>query len=249
MFSNSSKDVASIVGSALLVVCSFFAAQIVVVLAIRLLIELQVMQASDLEKPLPQLIFLAVSYSLALVLVVLMSRLFNDSHKESVQKLLGVIKKPRLADVGLAVLGFGAYLVLTITCSLLIQAIWPGFNADQVQQVGFKDLAVGLEYVLAFTALVVVAPIVEELLFRGYLFGKLRARSNFWISTIVTSALFGAVHLQWNVGVDVFALSLVLCYLRERTGAVWAGIVLHMIKNAVAFTFLFLHPELLKNLL
>ncbi len=83
---------------------------------------------------------------------------------------------------------------------------------------------------------------------RGYLFGKLRRESGFWLSAVITSAVFGFVHLQWNVGVDVFALSLVLCFLREKTGAIWAGMILHMLKNSVAYVLLFLQPELLKHL-
>lgn len=60
-------------------------------------------------------------------------------------------------------------------------------------------------------------------------------------SSLVVSMVFGILHGQWNVGVNVFALSLVMCLLREYTGSVWAGIVLHMTKNALAFYMLFVH--------
>ena len=48
------------------------------------------------------------------------------------------------------------------------------------------------------------------------------------------------MHFQWNVGVNVFALSVVLCALREITGTIYAGILTHMIKNGVAFYLLYL---------
>lgn len=60
------------------------------------------------------------------------------------------------------------------------------------------------------------------------------------VSTLLTSLLFGIVHLQWNVGVTVFALSVVLCAMREITGTTYAGILTHMIKNGVAFYMLFI---------
>ena len=62
-----------------------------------------------------------------------------------------------------------------------------------------------------------------------------------WLPATLVSALFGVAHGQWNVGLDVFVLSMVACGLREATGSIWAGIVLHMIKNMVAFmaTFVF----------
>lgn len=115
----------------------------------------------------------------------------------------------------------------------------PGFPSEQCQDVGFKQ-AFGSERTLAFLALVVVAPIVEEIVFRGVLYGKMR-RSGLGIipAILITSVLFGLAHWQWNVGLDVFALSVVSCLLRERTKGIGASIVLHMMKNAIAFYIMF----------
>jgi membrane protease YdiL (CAAX protease family) len=54
--------------------------------------------------------------------------------------------------------------------------------------------------------------------------------------------VFGAVHGQWNVAIDVFSLSLIMCGLREITGNIWAGALLHMLKNGLAFYILFINP-------
>jgi membrane protease YdiL (CAAX protease family) len=67
----------------------------------------------------------------------------------------------------------------------------------------------------------------------------LRQEYSFWVSAILTSLAFAVVHMQVNVGIDVFVLSLFLCYLRERTGSLWAPIILHGIKNGLAFLLLF----------
>ena len=96
--------------------------------------------------------------------------------------------------------------------------------------------------------LVVVAPIAEELIFRGWLYGKLRLllssklsnNASMILSIILVSVLFGMVHMQWNVGVNVFALSVVLCGLREITGTIYAGILAHMLKNGIAFYLLYI---------
>ena len=97
----------------------------------------------------------------------------------------------------------------------------------------------GGEKIIAFLVLVVAAPIVEEIIFRGWLYGKLRARLNAVVSVLIVSVLFGIMHFQWNVGVNVFALSVVLCILREITGTIYAGILTHMIKNGIAFYLLY----------
>ena len=108
-------------------------------------------------------------------------------------------------------------------------------------------LAPGFDRILAFLTLVVIAPIAEEIIFRGWLYGKLREKLNgrlseMWgiiLSAFITSLLVGLVHLQWNVGVNVFALSIVLCAMREITGTIYAGMLTHMLKNGLAFYLIY----------
>ena len=117
-----------------------------------------------------------------------------------------------------------------------------------MQDVGFSYYISGADRLVAFVTLVVVAPIAEEVIFRGWLYGKMREKiaaeysnvASMIISSLLVSILFGLVHMQWNVGVNVFALSLVLCGLREVTGTIYAGILLHMLKNGVAFWLLYM---------
>jgi uncharacterized protein len=80
-------------------------------------------------------------------------------------------------------------------------------------------------------------------LVRGYLFSGLRMVWRFWPAVLVTSLFFGAAHLEfgsggplvWAAAIDTFILSAVLCFLRERTGALYAGIAVHMLNNLIAF--------------
>jgi membrane protease YdiL (CAAX protease family) len=51
-----------------------------------------------------------------------------------------------------------------------------------------------------------------------------------------------------NVALDVFILSIVMCGLREMTGSIWAGVVLHMMKNGLAFYLLFINTALLSTM-
>jgi hypothetical protein len=101
---------------------------------------------------------------------------------------------------------------------------------------------------------VIIAPIAEEVLFRGYLLGKLKKSVPIWLAILITSLLFGAFHLvnsgnySWNLAIDTFALSIVLCSLRVLTGSIWASILLHMVKNGIAFYLFFISPLLLVTL-
>jgi membrane protease YdiL (CAAX protease family) len=66
-------------------------------------------------------------------------------------------------------------------------------------------------------------------------------------AVILTSLIFASAHLPeggaagllYIAALDTFILSLVLIYLREKTGGLWASITLHAIKNGIAFVALF----------
>ena len=161
---------------------------------------------------------------------------------------LGVKGLPTWTDILLAPAGFVVYLILSGFLILAATKLFPGFDVSQAQETGFGSLSHQYEYILAFLTLVVIAPVAEELLFRGYLFGKLGKYAPIWVSAILTSLLFGFLHGAWNVAIDTFALSIVLCSLRVASGSLWSPMLLHMLKNGIAFYILFINP-LLSNTL
>lgn len=157
-------------------------------------------------------------------------------HRKSSLKELGfrAIKK---TDFGWLVIGTVVYFGLLIA-ALAIASHIPGFNADQSQNIGYQS-AVGWQLGLAFMGLVVLPPLAEEMLFRGFLYRGLASRWPKIIAALVASALFAVVHFQWNVGVDVFVLSLVMIALYEKTKNLWVCVGLHAVKNGIAFLALF----------
>jgi len=182
----------------------------------------------------------AVIYTLTLFIVIGVPWLVKKAR--TTKEELGMQRLPSLMDFVWVPAGAVVYLVLTAVVTALAMSFLTFVDYDQVQDTGFTNMGAQSEYILAFIMLVVIAPIAEELLFRGYLFGKLRKYAPLWISILITSVLFGIVHLAWNVGLDVFALSIVLCLLRVVSGSLWPSIMLHMLKNSVAFYFLFISP-------
>ena len=44
----------------------------------------------------------------------------------------------------------------------------------------------------------------------------------------------------------VFAMSIVMCAVRELTGTIWGGILIHILKNGIAFYFLFVNPIMIQ---
>jgi membrane protease YdiL (CAAX protease family) len=177
-------------------------------------------------------------------LTVLLLYKFLQRRKANFQTIK--LKKPRWSDLAYALLGFAIYFGIFIVVLQVAKDLIPSLNVNQQQQIGFNSPS-HLELPLVFISLVVLPPIVEELLVRGFLYSGLKkALPKIW-AIIITSGLFASAHLQagsgakllWVAAIDTFILSLVLIYLRDKTDNLWASIFLHAIKNTVAFFALF----------
>ncbi len=147
---------------------------------------------------------------------------------------IGIQKSVQWRDGLWAALGFVIYaLIMTIVAQILEKIAW--FNTEQPQQLGFDGMS-GVTLFIGFIVLTILTPVAEEILFRGILQGKLRQSGVPFVATaLIVGGLFGLAHGQWNVGIDVFFMSLVASYLREKTGRLWPSIILHIIKNSLAF--------------
>jgi membrane protease YdiL (CAAX protease family) len=89
---------------------------------------------------------------------------------------------------------------------------------------------------------VVLAPITEELVFRGGLFRYFRTRIPRWLAIALTSFLFGALHVSWDssmIGLPSLApmvvLAIVFCLAYERTGSLGTVFVAHALFNSYTF--------------
>lgn len=96
----------------------------------------------------------------------------------------------------------------------------------------------GLQLALVGLAVMVAAPIGEELFFRGLLFGALRVRMGFWWSALISSAVFGVVHILPLLMPLFFLVGLGLAYIYERRRSLWATIGAHMAFNIIGFSLI-----------
>ncbi len=96
---------------------------------------------------------------------------------------------------------------------------------------------------------VVVAPLLEEVLFRGLLLtGLLRGLDSPWLAVALSAALFGMVHLpQPQVVLPLATLGLLLGYLRARHGSLALCVLVHALFNARTMVLALLFPELLQD--
>ncbi|MBA3748420.1 MAG: CPBP family intramembrane metalloprotease, partial [Solirubrobacterales bacterium] len=94
-----------------------------------------------------------------------------------------------------------------------------------------------LNLVLVVILITVVAPIGEEMFFRGYFFAALRNWHGWLPAAIITGIVFGAIHIGsapigYTVPLAVFGFG--LCVLYQRTGSLYPCIALHALNNSLA---------------
>ena len=168
------------------------------------------------------------------------------THYKSTWASIGLLR-PRLKYFGYGVLALVPYYALYVVL-LSFATKYSHIDLNQQQDVGFNSVHGTMPLLLTFVSLVILPPLTEEILMRGMLYTSLRKVMKFGVAALLTSAIFASAHLSeaasggplWIAAIDTFTLSLVLCYLREKTGSLWPGITLHGIKNGIAFVALFI---------
>ena len=192
----------------------------------------------------------ALGYSFAILIVIGIPLLIRK--KKPDYKLLGLHRLPQWSDIGLGALSILPYFLFASVIVWLGTEVLRFIDPSVGQQVSFTNLYQQIEYVVAFITLVIMAPFAEELLFRGYFQGRATKKLGKFFGVIIVAIVFGLMHLvgvtetgivlQWGAAADTFSLGIIAGVLRLLTGSIWASVVLHAIKNGIAYYFLFIAP-------
>jgi membrane protease YdiL (CAAX protease family) len=92
---------------------------------------------------------------------------------------------------------------------------------------------------LMAVAAVVVAPVCEEVIFRGYLYPAAKRFAGRWVAMIASALVFAAAHGSLAQLPQLFILGLVLVHAYEVTKSIWAPIAIHLCNNAATVVILF----------
>lgn len=186
----------------------------------------------------PDAVAIAVATALLGAAAVLVARR-PARQSGGVERALG-FDQPLWSDAG-RLLWWSLGLLLLQGLSLVaLQAAIPSLRDVPVENTDFLRDLPPVALVALVVAAVLIAPVVEELLFRGVVLQGLMMRVGFWPAALVSSAVFGAFHAT-STGIDavpivvataVFGLG--LCVLTRRTGRLGPGIGVHALRNAVA---------------
>jgi membrane protease YdiL (CAAX protease family) len=143
---------------------------------------------------------------------------------------------------GLVVGGYVSMWGVVALYNLLISALGVDFLQpdQQIQDEIFDETWL---IVLMGLAVVIGAPLSEELFFRGFLYAGLRRRIWALPPALLTGTVFSMAHLQFGLIIPFTLIGAVLSIVYERTGSIWGNIALHFVFNLLSFMALVFVPE------
>jgi membrane protease YdiL (CAAX protease family) len=151
--------------------------------------------------------------------------------------------RPTAAQFGLRPTRFWpavGWAVVAYVTLLVVGGLWLLLFDVETRDPTIDDLTTTTAAIVATAVLVtVIAPIAEEVLFRGYMFTALRNRAGVWGGAALNGVLFGAIHYspdrpaEFLVPLALFGM--LLCLLYFKTRSLYPCIALHAVNNAVAF--------------
>jgi membrane protease YdiL (CAAX protease family) len=156
--------------------------------------------------------------------------------------LAGLPLPPGSNAAGAIVSGVGWGVVATIGASLLGAAVvfvLESLGIETAPQTAEQAISL-IDPWLAVLAVVILAPIAEEVFFRGVVFNALLREAGSRWAYIGSAALFAVIHLEPVAMLPLFALGLALAWVYQRTRNLLAPIAMHATVNGIAVALVLL---------
>lgn len=143
------------------------------------------------------------------------------------------------AGVGLA--GIAAVIPMVLLIEKVLSGWFPEAEGDRTVEF-LRERATASDWAMVVMMAVVVAPLVEEVIFRGYLYGVARRFGGRWAALGVTALLFAAIHVNALGLVPLALLGVVFALAYELTGSLWTCVLMHVFFNGLTLAVLAFFP-------
>ncbi len=132
------------------------------------------------------------------------------------------------------ILTFAQFLgMFVINTQLILRITGKPFENPQIENITGGVRLTPIDLILLLVLVAVIAPIAEELLFRGMLYPVLRRSWGITIAVILNALLFGLAHVVLILMPGLFFVGLILAWVRERSGSVIPGMLIHALQNSI----------------
>lgn len=154
----------------------------------------------------------------------------------------GILKDSwKMIIIGLGAAGFG-YTLLSFVISILGEDNPEVKNSIDILTTGL-GADTNLQLIIQVLVVVIIAPIVEEYLFRAYVFTESKKVFSLTGAVILNGVLFALYHMNLLQGINTFFLAMVLSLIYYKRANITDNIMVHMVNNAVALLPSFI-PEI-----
>jgi len=141
--------------------------------------------------------------------------------------------------------GIGGYGVL-ICFMVLLGVALQGLTGDSLPLAQTAEDLIGDAgnpgaVAIYFVLVCVIAPMVEETIFRGYVYAGIRRFMTPRLAMVAAGLLFAGAHLSPDAMVVITLIGIVLCYLYERTRSLLPGMIAHALHNGIVFLAIVAH--------
>lgn len=171
---------------------------------------------------------------------------FLRMREMNVGEVFGLRRVRWWPEIGVALVGLLAVYPLVSLTSWIVRNEMGDSAAGDATVEFLKNTRDPGTLIAAGVLVVLIAPCIEELLFRGLLFGVAKRYAGRLAAAIATSVLFAAIHLSPASWAPLFFLSLAFTLGYERTGSLWTPVLMHMLFNGVQFFILLWFPQWLQ---
>jgi membrane protease YdiL (CAAX protease family) len=134
------------------------------------------------------------------------------------------------------ILKLAGWTLLTLFMSGSVSALVEAITGESPSSAApvFPRTPTSGELLLTIVLACLIAPIVEEFVFRGLLLGYLRTKIKLWTAVALTAGLFAIVHLIPIQLAPLFVFGMMFGFVRVRYDNVWAAVLLHAMVNGIA---------------
>lgn len=153
-------------------------------------------------------------------------------------------RRPPLLPMALSPLIVTGQLGAIAVVNLIVISLVGDFQNPQIEAITGGGGFSWTSFLLMLLLVGVIAPIVEETVFRGMIYGWLRARLPIILAIVISAAIFAAVHVIPVLLPALFVVGIILAISYEWSGSLWVSILLHALQNSLTVTMIFVYLAL-----
>lgn len=171
----------------------------------------------------------------AIIMLAIFWQVLKSDHRAEVIGLFAPSKLPLARTLGL---GLALLALSWVLETLYTRYVYRMEDAQQLVHLLITSLPnTPFNFLLKLLTIVVAGPLVEEILFRGYLQNALKAKLPLHVAIVLTALIFGLYHVQLAALPMLTVVGLAIGYFYHYTGSLKWSMALHMLNNLVAFVF------------